>query len=96
MPQLIVRHRLQTLQLFLFFNGSHESEAVTVIEEMLDQSSYSVLGLYLITRTLLLLDRIFEIFFRSQLISHVIKKPKREVSHDPEKAGEIFGNLFRV
>mmetsp|Transcript_5340 Transcript_5340/g.4523 ORF Transcript_5340/g.4523 Transcript_5340/m.4523 type:complete len:393 (+) Transcript_5340:3376-4554(+) len=89
-------HLIQILEIFLFGDGSDESEAVTILEETGDVSSDSVLLFNTVGETLLRLKGLFKIFFGSDVFAMGIDELKSEISDDPAERGEEFGVVFNV
>ena len=52
-PQLLIIHLLKRLEMLFLFNGSYHGEAVSIRENLLDQSSNSVLLVDVVTASLL-------------------------------------------
>ena len=60
---------LQILQVFLLLCRSYHCEAISVLEEVADHSSYPILVLDCIRCTLLFFQRIIEILLRINLVA---------------------------
>ena len=96
LPQLLISHRLQVLQLLLLFYGADHCEAVTVFEEVLDESAYPVLGLHLVAGALLRLERILEVLLRGDGVARLVYESQAEVAHHPQECWKVFGHFVWV
>lgn len=69
---------------------------VSLLEEMLDQTPYTVLSLHIVTGSLLFLERILEILFLTDGITHGVKETKGEVTDYPEELRKILSYFVWV
>lgn len=94
--EALVVEIVEHLQLLLFLDGPDDCVAISILEEVSNQSSDSILLLDRIAHALLLLQRLLEIVLLSNAVSVLILKPEGEVTENPQEAGEVHRQLVRV
>lgn len=68
-PELRIRHRLEVLKIYFVFDGSHHGEAISVLEELFDHPSNSILLLYGVTIAFLGLQGALQILLLTDWIA---------------------------
>lgn len=85
---------VKALQVLLIFDGSHHRQTVPVRKVPLKQPTNFILVFNSLAGSFLLFEGIFQVLLAGEFPPGCIDKLKREISHNPQKRGELSIIIF--